>query len=127
MLRSERFEELVCRDRIHEVFECRPDIPKGFESLFVQIFRVDPLQPVFHVAKEKSGEFRSWICVCHNVENNNRILGVCKQIFAMFVVSFVSLVASVHHLQLTIPELSSLLVGLESVRDSLFVFHTEVI
>ncbi len=127
MLRSERFKELVCRDRIHEVFECRPDITKGFESLFVQVFRVDALEPVLHVSQEKRGEFRSWICVCHNVENNNRILGVCKQIFAMFVVSFVSFVAFVDDFQLTISKSRSLLVGLESVRDSLFVFHTEVI
>ena len=67
MLRSERFKELVSRDDIYEVFECRPDIPKGFESLRVEVFRVDPLEPVLHVSQEKSGEFRSWICVCHNV------------------------------------------------------------
>ena len=52
---------------------------------------------------------------------------MCKQIFAMFVVSLICFVAFVDDFQLTIPELSSLLVGLESVRDSLFVFHTEVI
>jgi hypothetical protein len=72
MLRSERLKELVRRDRIHEVFECRPDISQGFESLFVQVFRVDPLEPVLHVSQEKSGEFRSWICVCHNVEDTSR-------------------------------------------------------
>jgi hypothetical protein len=45
----------------------------------------------------------------------------------MFVVSFVSLVAFVDDSQFAIPELSSLLVGLESVRDSaLLVFHVQV-